>query len=222
MASQPIIILDRDEGYELDKLALPEKYKPFLSKVLVPGGLVDNRIERMAQDVHRDYGNGEALRMLVTLKGADTFFNDFRRHFSALCSNGSTHPGPMKYDFIRASSYTNDASTGQVQLGLGGLESIAGQHVIVFEDILDTGLTLKRLTDSLKEMNPASLKVAALLVKRLDETRMKGRFEPDYAGFSIPDEFVVGCGLDYNSFFRDLTHICVINQRGIDEFRQSR
>jgi hypoxanthine phosphoribosyltransferase len=118
-------------------------------------------------------------------------------------------------EFVRASSYDGTSTTGNVLVS-GGLrmEDLNQRHVIVVEDIVDTGTTLSHLLPLLQEKaQPKSLAICTLLEKRLIE---KAKVKPKYTGFSIPDHFIVGFGLDYNELYRDVPDIWVISQAGID------
>jgi hypoxanthine phosphoribosyltransferase len=118
-------------------------------------------------------------------------------------------------EFMRASSYHGTSSTGKVELS-GGLNAanLNGKDVIVVEDIVDTGTTLSHLLPVLQEQGkPRSLKVCTLLSKRLEQP---AKVEAKYVGFSIPNHFIVGYGLDYNELYRDTKDIWVISQKGID------
>jgi hypoxanthine phosphoribosyltransferase len=97
------------------------------------------------------------------------------------------------------------------------LKTITGRDVILLEDIIDTGTTMSRLIPLLESHGPSSVRVAALLEKR---TAKSCGFKADYVGFSVPDHFVVGYNMDYNEAFRDMSHICVINAKGIEHFKR--
>ena len=118
-------------------------------------------------------------------------------------------------EFIRVSSYEGMSSTGNVKIGGGiDLESLRQKHVILVEDIVDTGTTLSHLIPILNEKaSPASLEVCSLLTKRIDKPQ---KCEAKYVGFSIPNHFIIGYGLDYNELYRDTKDIWVISQKGID------
>lgn len=137
--------------------------------------------------------------MLVVgvLNGAFVFMADLIRELTILCC----------VDFVRLRSYAGTASSGQVRM-IKDLETpIAGRDVLVVEDIVDTGLTLSWLVEALRKRRPASLKVCALLDK---PERRRVPFEADYVGFTIPDRFVVGYGLDCNELYRYLPDVCVL------------
>jgi hypoxanthine phosphoribosyltransferase len=119
-------------------------------------------------------------------------------------------------EFIRVSSYEGTSSTGKVKLGGGiDLTNLTGKDVIVVEDIIDTGNTLSYLIPTLQaDAQPRSVEVVSLLSKRVDDKPTK--YKAKYVGFSIPDSFIIGYGLDYNELYRDLGDIYVISQKGID------
>ena len=97
------------------------------------------------------------------------------------------------------------------------LNVLKGKNVLIVEDIIDTGKTMKRLLANLAKYEPKSVTVACLLRKR---TPLSDGFQPDYVGFEIPNKYLVGYALDYNEYFRDLSHICVINNAGIDKYKK--
>ena len=118
-------------------------------------------------------------------------------------------------EFLRASSYTGTSSTGNVKLLGGSLKSedVENRHVILVEDIVDTGTTLANLLPQLESFGPKSVQVCTLLEKRLDDGEPAAKAK--YSGFSIPNKFIIGYGLDYNELYRDLKDIWVISQKGI-------
>ena len=216
MASGPIYIPDGKSIFPIGKFAIPQHYSGYLDDILIPHGLISDRIEKMAREVHSDY-QGKKLHTLCVLKGGDRVFSALSKFIEGFNSSSQGLSIPMTYDSIRAQSYQNERSTGIVNL-MGSLEDMNGRHVLVIEDIVDTGKTIKRLTDEILKFGPASVKVLSLLLKR---TPKWNGFTPDYCGFSMPDEFVVGYCLDYNEHFRDLHHICILNEKGKEEFKQS-
>jgi hypoxanthine phosphoribosyltransferase len=167
-------------------------------KVLLSGARIQKRIRQMAKLIREDFPN-EPLLLVGVLKGAVLFLSDLARQI----------PGEVTFDFIAVSSYGKDShSSGQVKLNKDLDSSIEGKTVIVIEDILDTGLTLRYLLRMLQQRKPKNLRVAVLLDKvdrRLTEVR------PDYVGFSIPNEFVVGYGLDYAERYRNLPDVKILS-----------
>lgn len=155
------------------------------------------RIQEMGAQLTKDY-QGELPMVVGVLRGSFIFMADLVRSIQT----------PLELDFVAASSYGSWAvSTGKVDMRLDLEKEIAGRHVIVVEDILDTGRTLSKLVEELKKRHPASLKLCVLLDK---PDRRVAEIEADYVGFTVPDEFVVGCGLDFNQQYRQLPYIGIL------------
>ncbi|CAI9728239.1 hypoxanthine-guanine phosphoribosyltransferase-like [Octopus vulgaris] len=208
-----IVIKDDYAGYPLNMFCVPKHYEADLTDIMIPAGLINDRIERIARDIVQDIipQENQGIVVLCVLKGGYKFFADLLDKIKQLNRN-SEESIPISIDFIRLQSYKNDKSQGSIQV-IGGdrLENLKGKCVLVVEDIIDTGGTMIKLKELLAKHEPKCVKVASLLVKR--SARNCG-YKPDFTGFEIPDEFVVGYALDYNEHFRDLSHICVINENG--------
>ncbi|XP_064402490.1 hypoxanthine-guanine phosphoribosyltransferase-like [Halichondria panicea] len=204
-----IVIPDDYRGYDLSHFAVPGHYVNDLEHVMIPHGFILDRTKRLALDICRDLQ--APIVALCVLKGGYQFFTDllgFIKGYNA--SSGRSFQ--MHVDFIRLKSYVDDKSSGEIKvIGGDSLENLRGRNVLIVEDIIDTGGTMMKLLDLLKQYEPANVKVASLFVKR---TPKSVGYRPDYTGFEIPDQFVVGYALDYNEFFRDLNHVCVINETG--------
>jgi len=215
-----LVIPDDFNGYSLDLFNIPTHYKKTLESVLIPAGLLDDRTEKLAYDIYQHYLKvlpaGESILALCTLKGAYRFFGDLLRTIEKINSFSPDAGVQVKMDFIRLKSYDNDESTGEVKV-VGGdkLARLKGKHVLVVEDIVDTGKTMVKLLEILKQVEPASVKVASLALKR---TPKSIGYVPDYVGFEVPDKFIVGCAFDYNENYRDLNHVCIINDFGKEHF----
>ncbi|XP_027542956.1 hypoxanthine-guanine phosphoribosyltransferase isoform X2 [Neopelma chrysocephalum] len=218
-----IVIGDDEQGYDLDLFCIPKHYADDLEKVYIPHGLIMDRTERLAREIMKGMG-GHHIVALCVLKGGYKFFADLLDYIKALNRN-SDKSIPMTVDFIRLKSYCNDQSTGDIKV-IGGddLSTLTGKNVLIVEDIIDTGKTMKTLLSLLKQYNPKMVKVASctlvlfdsLLVKR---TPRSVGYRPDFVGFEVPDKFVVGYALDYNEYFRDLNHICVISETGKQKYK---
>lgn len=168
-----------------------------IEEILISEAALQRRIAELAAIVNEEY-RGKDLLLLGILKGAVMFMVDLSRHLHI----------PLDMDFMAISSYGNTTESSGVVRILKDLDaSIEGKHVLIVEDIIDTGLTLRYLMQSLERRNPASLRVCALLDK--EKTREKV-VEPAYVGFRIPDRFVVGYGLDYSQKYRNLPYIGVL------------
>ncbi len=168
-----------------------------IKKILLTKDEIDTRVQELGKQLTEDY-RGKDLVVVVLLKGAAWFATDLTRAIDL----------PLRVDFMVASSYGNGTSTtGNVKVKLDISESIAGKDVLLIDDIIDSGVTFAAIGDMLRQNKPASLKTVALCDKA--ERRVNG-LEADYVGFKIPDEFVVGFGLDYAGDYRNLPYIGVL------------
>jgi len=168
-----------------------------IREVLIPADELQAKIRELAEAVNRDY---EGLNPLVicVLKGAFIFMADLVKHLTI----------PLEIDFMAVSSYgASTRSSGEVKI-LKDLDlPVDGRHVLIVEDVVDSGLTLSYLIDVLERRNALSVRVVALLDK---PARRTVELEPDYKGFTIPDVFVVGYGLDYAEKYRNLPFVGVL------------
>jgi len=166
-------------------------------RVLITRQQIAERVAEMAAQITRDFA-GQSIVFVGVLKGASIFLGDLARQVKL----------DATFDFISVSSYGNaNKSSGEVRLNKDVDESMADKNIILVEDILDTGLTLSYLRKVFLAHQPRAFKIAALLDK------ISRRIEPvhaDYTGFTIPDEFVVGYGMDYAERYRNLPDICVL------------
>ena len=164
---------------------------------LIPADRIQVRVGELAEQIARDYQD-KPVTIIGVLTGSLMFIADLVRHLSL----------PLRIGFIQASSYRGaTTSAGQLHIQPELLPDVKGRHVLLLDDILDTGQTLVHLTNHLKGLGIASIKVAVLLRK---SGRQKVAFEPDYCGFDIPDAFVVGYGLDFNDEYRHLPYVAVL------------
>jgi hypoxanthine phosphoribosyltransferase len=170
------------------------------NKILISEAEIKQRITSLAAEIEDDYPKGEEIHLVAVLKGGFMFMADLVRAMSERVS----------MDFMAVSSYgKGTTSSGQVRV-LKDLDSnLEGRHIIVVEDIVDTGLTLHYLQDLLKARAPKSMKTACLLSK---PSRRKVDVQVDYIGFTIEDHFVVGYGLDYAEKYRNLPYIAILEQ----------
>jgi hypoxanthine phosphoribosyltransferase len=167
-------------------------------KVLIRRAEIEKRVRAVARQITKDF-KGERVHLIGVLKGACIFLSDLVREIDLESS----------IDFIAVSSYgRGKESSGQVRVLKDLDSSIAGLNVILVEDILDTGLTLNYLLRVLKQRRPKTLRVAALLDK---PSRRLKPVKADYVGFKIPNEFVVGYGLDYGERYRNLKDVYVLH-----------
>ena len=168
-----------------------------LDRPLISAQEIEQRVREMAETVNADYGGSDRpLSIIVVLKGGCFFAIDLLRHLTM----------STRLDFLQASSYIGMGSTGEVTLHKDISMPIGGTDVLLVEDIVDTGLTASWLMNHLATHHPASLKLCTLLDK---PSRRRIPVHIDYVGFTIPDEFVLGYGLDYDEEYRNLPAVYV-------------
>jgi hypoxanthine phosphoribosyltransferase len=202
------------DGFAKSDFLIPAHYRDDLEKVLIPRGLVIDRVERLAVDIRDTYGDVE-LHALCVLKGSRGFFAELLKVLNRI-HRYTKHEHPPFYEhYVRIKSYENTESTGKVNIMCESLHLLEGKDVLIVEDIIDTGTTLTRFCNQLLELKPRSIRVASLVEKR---TPKSNGFVADFAGFSVPDEFLVGYCLDYNEVYRDLDHICTLGESGIKKY----
>jgi hypoxanthine phosphoribosyltransferase len=188
----------------------PPEYDGHFDGLVISHADLRARVRELAELIHATYAGRRPI-LVCTLKGACTFFTHLMDALQELRQG-------FDVEFVRAKSYHGTMSSGTVQLLLGKdmvMEHLKGRHVLLIEDILDTGATLQMLVPAIqKEGEPASIEVVTLLDKRLADGVEK-KYMAKYIGFSIPDFFIIGYGLDYNELYRDLRDIFVISQEGV-------
>jgi len=167
-------------------------------EVLFTEEVIRLKIKELANEITRDYAGQEVL-IVGILKGAFIFMADLVREIDL----------PLQLDFMDVSSYgQSTVSSGEVRIMKDLDDSIEGKNVLIVEDIIDTGLTLKYISDNLKQRGPKSLRICCLLDK---PSRRQSSIKPDYIGFAIEDLFVVGWGLDYAERYRNYPAIGILN-----------
>ncbi|MBR3942488.1 MAG: hypoxanthine phosphoribosyltransferase [Clostridia bacterium] len=173
--------------------------KNSIERVLLTEQEIQSKVSELGEKISKDYA-GKDLLLVVILKGSVIFGADLMRAISI----------PVEIDFLSVSSYGKGAvSSGVVTIKKDLNESIEGKHILIIEDILDSGNTLFHLSKMLNERNPASMEICTLLNK---PDRREAKVNPKYSGYSIPDEFVVGYGLDYAEKFRNLPYIGILKR----------
>ncbi len=177
----------------------PKKYPyPFIDKVIISQEEIEKRVATLGGMITADFANSERLLLLGLLRGSVVFITDLMRRIH--------HPITM--DFMSVSSYSGSESSGFVRIDSDHKTNIRGWDVILIDDIVDSGYTIKTVKKLLLDREPKSLKVCALLDK---PERHKVDIQIDYLGFSIPDYFVVGYGLDIDEKGRNLPYIASVN-----------
>ena len=173
-------------------------YTPPEVRPLISAERIATRVDELATQITRDYA-GRSVVLLSVLKGSFMFAADLARAIDL----------PIRLEFLGVRSYGDDTkSSGVVQITQDLTRPVAGDDLVIVEDIVDTGLTLSYLREQLKGRSPASIKVAALLHK---PARIQREVEIDYLGFTIDDVFVVGYGLDYAERYRNLPYLGVLD-----------
>ena len=170
---------------------------PDVKEVLITSQEIEDKVREIGARITEDY-KGEKPLLIGILRGAVVIMSDLMRNIDLQC----------ELDFMDISSYgTGTSSSGVVRILKDLEEDITNRHVLIVEDIIDTGLTLSYLLRSLQARKPASLEICALLSK---PSRRRADLDVRYLGFEVPDEFVVGYGLDYAGAYRNLPDICVL------------
>jgi hypoxanthine phosphoribosyltransferase len=181
---------------------MTEKHYGEIKKVLITEEQIRTKVAELAGRISSDY-KGKSPILISVLKGSIVFLSDLIRHLNIRCC----------IDFVAVSSYGRDTkSSGVVRQLLDLRESPVGQDLLIVEDIVDTGMTLNYLRNNLLTRHPKSLKICVLLDKKGSR---KMEVPLDYVGFEIPNEFVVGYGLDYKEIYRDLPYVGVLDTKKI-------
>ena len=185
----------------------PPEYEGHFSHLLIKREDIIDRTNVLAKRIHEEY-KGTRPVLLCVLKGSGPFYLHLLEALQDKRQGYYT-------EFIRVSSYEGTKTTGDIEV-LGGLKfkDLEGKDVILVEDIVDTGTTMQRLIPKLQEKaKPKSIQICTLLSKRLEKPT---KVEAKFVGFSIPNQFVIGYGLDYNELYRDVMDIYIISQKGIE------
>jgi len=159
---------------------------------------IKKAVKSIARQMNNDIGKDKETIFIGILNGSFIFASDLIRHIKF----------SVKIDFIRVSSYKGYKSAGEINEIYGLTEDIKNKCVIIIEDIIDSGLTMKNIFDTILRQNPASVKVASLFVK---PASLKENIKIDYKGFDVPDKFIIGYGLDYNGFGRNLKDVYILD-----------
>jgi hypoxanthine phosphoribosyltransferase len=176
-----------------------QDYHSFLAEILIPEDELKARVKELGEEISRDY-DGKEIMAICILRGGVMFLTDLIRQIKP----------PVAIDFMGVSSYGvgSRSSDGQVRITLDLTTSIGGKHVLIVEDIIDSGNTLASVIEMLRTRNPASLEVCTLLNKY---SRREVAVPIKYCGFDIPDKFVFGYGLDMDEYYRNLPFIGVVD-----------
>lgn len=174
------------------------KIKDKTFETFIPENEIQQRVKAVADKLNRDMADKNPL-FLAVLNGSFVFAADLMRYITI----------PSEISFVKLASYQGTASTGEVKEIFGVTEELHGRHVVIVEDIVDTGLTMKRMLESLGTREPASLHICSLLVK---PDKLQVPLDIEYAAMEIPNDFIVGYGLDYDQQGRNLRDIYKITE----------
>ena len=167
-------------------------------EISITSNEIESKVQELQNQIHQDYKDKTPV-FIGILNGSFIFMSDLVKGY----------PGNCEMDFIKVSSYEGMDSTGKVQNLMGLKNDISGRDVILVEDIIDTGLTLKATIEKIENLNPSSISIVSLLFK---PEKCQVDLKIDYCGFEIPNEFVIGYGLDFDGLVRNLKHIYRLKQ----------
>ncbi len=176
------------------------KLLPGISRTLISSEDIARRVGELARQIDKDYQGLDQVLVLGILRGAFIFIADLTRQLQ------TTHI----VDFMALTSYTKDKSMGEVRILMDSRELIKDRHILIVEDIIDSGNTLDHLRRTLQERQPASIRTCVLTRKKRADVKVD--IPIDYVGFEIPDVWVVGYGLDYDNYYRTLPYIAELVQ----------
>jgi len=181
-------------------------FDEYIDEILIKYDEIINRIKEVGKQISTDYKDKEIL-VVGILTGSVNFMSHLLENMDAMC----------KIDFIKCTSYEGENSTGSVTIQRDISSDPRGKNILLVEDIVDTGLTVSFMVKSLLDRGAKSVKVAALLDK---PSRREYPVDVSYSCFEVPNKFIIGFGLDYNQYFRNLPYIAVINEKGIEKFKK--
>lgn len=203
MVSTPIDIREQ-QPYETDQFVIREAFETDLDNILISEGEIVSRIARMAEEISTSMSEDSAneLYAACVLKGALRFFGSLSPKLNP--------PGEYSEGVIHASRYTAGKTTEKsAEVSIPESDTIEGKDVLIVEDIIDEGYTLASIVEALAAEEPRSVSIAVLFDKR---DRRKVDIDIDYTGFIVPDEFLVGYGLDYDERYRNLDHLATLDR----------
>jgi hypoxanthine phosphoribosyltransferase len=200
MRSSPIDVRERPP-YAVDQFCVKNEYESDLQSVLIPEGEIENRVAALAEDISREYHerSGREMYAVCVLKGAMRFFGALTPRLD--------YEGAFSEGLVRADRYSGGEGGDETEVRFLERDTIDGKDILIVEDIIDEGYTLSAIRDRLDEYDPNSVEVAVLFDKK---DRRKTGIDIAFTGFIIPDEFVVGYGLDYDEQYRNVRHLAVL------------
>lgn len=201
------------EDQDASSFKLQKMYQGCIGSVIVTNEQIKKRLDDLAIQI-TEYYQDRPYVILVVLKGAFVVFSDLYRSLMKIYEQGK-YTNNVTFEFIQLSSYRNTESTGNLTIKGDTFLNLEGKEVLIVEDIVDSGLSMAKFLAFLEQKSPKSARIFTLVLK---EGKTAFPFEIDYVAFLIPNKFVVGYGLDYNEAFRDLPHLCIITNEGVEKF----
>lgn len=214
------VIISPSQYLSKDLFLIDKQFLPYISTIVIPQGKIIDRIEKLAYDILQDFGDKD-ITIVAVMKGSlkflsylETKISEIRRH------ENLNNYGKVTFEYIQLSSYKGESSSGQVEIRTKDtvFEELKGKDVLIVEDLFDSGLSMNFFIEYLKKFEIRSIKIAILFIK-LNPLQLSYNVSIDYVGFIIPNDFIIGFGMDYNQLFRDLNHLCLLNKEGIQKFR---
>lgn len=202
-------------------MSIPEDNYEDIDYVLLPEGLVKSRVEKMAQDIFKEYcgKRDKPLKIFVIMNGAFQFYSDILFHLKKM-SQYKPEKLSFETEFIKIKGYVNTESKLEEISDSSISESmVKGQDILIVEDIYDSGTLMSRVLAHINKYEPNSVQAAVLLHKE-NPANIKYNFAAKFTGFTCPaGAFVIGYGMDYNEYFRELSHVCIINKAAIEKYK---
>lgn len=212
------IIVKNTDFLSPDKVVIPKKHLKYVSDIVLTRGLIIDRIEKLAYEIANDYKD-KTVYLVIVMKGAVLFGTILQEKIYEISKKDDNNNIKIYLDYVQLISYKNDKSTGSLKIiDSDTLVKMKDKNILIVEDIYDSGHCMDQFLVYLRTFSPADIKTCVLLQK-MNSNNLTFRFKIDYLGFLIPNLFVIGFGNDYNEEFRDLNHLCIINQAGIDTFK---
>lgn len=214
------VIVSKDSFFNSKFVSIPIEYQKYIDKVVLSYGFIVDRIEKIAQQIVEE-NNHKDITLVVIMKSA-LLYSDYLLKFITEIKKYKEFGGSVYFEYISSNSYSDDKSTGNVQINTSEdvFKKLKGKDVIIVEDMYDSGKSLNHLLNYIKQFELSSLKVSSLFVKQNPEHLPYG-LHIDYVGFLIPEHtFIIGFGMDYNELFRDLNHSCVVSEEGLKLLKQ--
>lgn len=222
--SHKAVVVDQKSYANKDLFILPKNQSQYIDKIVLSKGNILDRVDKMAQEITKDYYDKDVI-LLVIMKGAVKFGGALAEKITDILSNDVTNSYSMTFsvEYVDVKSYVDDKSTGDVKIKIDEKlkDKIKGRNVLIVEDIYDSGQSLYTLNNFIMTLSPLALKTA-VLIQKMNMNNLKYNYMIDYIGFLVPDDFLIGFGLDYNNEFRQLNHLCTINTEGITKFKSGK